>query len=365
MRGISWVWKKLRAPFTKIRRVLLLSYFVIILLCITLVGTVSFYISYKSTAEQIETASFQIVRQIENNMDNDFHNKRNLLLAPYTNQEYIDSINAYLTMGNQEKFLFRQKLGDLFLKSFNTTPIRDFIRFQIYYSNGELLNSSDNSNQQTAAEVQNSEWFRQTVAKSGIVNFINPSSSSNQQEDAEAYSTAILIRDFANPKEFIVVCADYSAGLFNSIGQHADLTPHSQILILDESNNPVYMSSVGQQEAPSSDMVSRLIGDNGKFWSENSADQKLVSYTRSTYTNWKTVLVMPKKEIFSPLNQIKTTAIVTALAAFLLAFFISVLFGRSITNPILNLYKSVNQIKRGEFSSRVDTNRNDKSAGLQ
>ena len=296
MRRISWVWKKLRAPFSKIRSVLLLSYFVIILLCITLVGTVSFYISYKSTVERIETASFQIVRQIENNIDNDFQNKRNLLLAPYTNKEYIDSINDYLKMGNQEKFLFRQKLGDLFLKSFNTTPIRDFIRFQIYYSNGELLNSSDNSSQLTASQVQNSGWFRQTIAKSGIVNFINPSSSSKQQEGAEAYSTAILIRDFANPKEFIVVRADYSAGLFNSIGQHADLTPHSQILILDESNNPVYMSTVGQEESPSSEMLSRLIGENGKFWSKNNSDAIFVSYSSSSYTNWKTVLVMPKKK---------------------------------------------------------------------
>ena len=282
MRRISWVWKKLRAPFSKIRSVLLLSYFVIILLCITLVGTVSFYISYKSTVERIETASFQIVRQIENNIDNDFQNKRNLLLAPYTNKEYIDSINNYMKMGNQEKFLFRQKLGDLFLKSFNTTPIRDFIRFQIYYSNGELLNSSDNSNELTASQVQNSEWFRQTIAKSGIVNFINPSSSSKQQEGAELIQPQFLSGDFANPKEFIVVRADYSAGLFNSIGQHADLTPHSQILILDESNNPVYMSTVGQEESPSSEMLSRLIGENGKFWSKNNSDAIFVSYSSSS-----------------------------------------------------------------------------------
>jgi two-component system sensor histidine kinase YesM len=353
------IWKNIGSLFPRIRTVLLLSYFVIILLCITLVGMVSFYISYNSMAERVETSSSQIVRQIEINMDNDFHNKRNLLLAPYYNQEYIDSINAYPAMDSRQQFLFRQSLGDLFLKSFNITPIPDFIRFQIYYSNGELLNASDNSMTGTANQVQTSEWFHQTVAKDGKVNFFSSDPVIGGNEDGAAYSTSLLIRDFSNPVGFIVVRADYNDGLFRSIGQKADLTKNSRILILNEINNPIYVSSGGLDHVLDPDAISKINGESGKFWTGSGEDTMLVSYTRSEYSNWKTVLVMPKEEIFSPLDKIKTTALLTTVAAFLLTSILSILFGRSITNPILDLYKTVNHIKRGDFSVRVDIKRTD------
>lgn len=359
MRWMESLKKKLEALFPRIRTMLLLSYFVIILFCITLIGTTSFYISYNSMAERVETASSQIVRQIEFNMDNDFHNKRNLLLAPYYNQEYIDNINAYLAMDSQNKFLFRQKLGDLFLKSFNITPIPDFIRFQIYYSNGELLNSSDNTSSGSANQVLNAEWFKQTIAKDGLVNFFSSPPVNGQEESKTAYSTSILIRDFSNPIGFIVVRADYTYGLFKGIGQRADLTKNSRFLILNDINNPIFDSAEGHEAGIDVQALSQIKGDSGKFWTGSGDQTMLVSYTRSTYSNWKTVLIMPKKEIFSSLDQIKTTAIWTALAAFLVTAILSLLFGRSITNPILNLYKTVNHIKRGDFSVRVDIKRKD------
>ena len=42
---------------------------------------VSFYISYKTMPVKAEAASQLLIQQIEKNMDNDFHSKRNLLLA--------------------------------------------------------------------------------------------------------------------------------------------------------------------------------------------------------------------------------------------------------------------------------------------
>lgn len=295
MRWIDNIKKKLEALFPRFRTMLLLSYFIIILICISLIGTASFYISYNSMAERVETASAQIVRQIEFNMDNDFHNKRNLLLAPYYNQEYIDNINAYPTMDNQNKFLFGQKLGDLFSKSFNITPIPDFIRFQIYYSNGELLNSSDNTSYGNASQVLNAEWFRQTMAKDGLVNFFSSPPVSGQDEGKTAFSTSMLIRDFSNPIGFIVVRADYNFGLFKGMGQRADLTANSRFLILNEINNPIF-SSDGLATNIDEQTLAQIKGASGKFWTGSGDKTMLVSYTRSQYSNWKTVLIMPKKK---------------------------------------------------------------------
>ncbi|WP_235941283.1 cache domain-containing sensor histidine kinase [Paenibacillus puerhi] len=348
------------AFFTRIRTMLLLSYLVIILLCIALVGTISFYISYRSMSERVETSSLQIVRQIENNMDNDFQNKRNLLLAPYYSQEYIDGINAYPTMDDQERFVFRRKLGDLYLKSFNITPIRDFIRFQIYFSNGDLMNSSDNQAPWTSREVRESEWFQRTVASDGRVYFSSPPEGGQAgKNEAAAYASSILIRDFANPDYYIVVRVEYNTALFDSVGQNDSLSANSRLLILDENNRPIYASPGAREAAAETGLLSQLTNHNGKLWLEGEQDSQLVTYTRSDYSNWKIVLIMPKKDIFGPLDQIKTATLLTALIAFMVTFFISVLFGRSLTNPILVLYKTINRVKRGDFSVRVAVTRQD------
>lgn len=353
------LWNNFRYRISGIRTTLLLSYLVIIFICIAMVGAASYYISYKSMLEKVETASFQIVRQIENNMDNDMHSKRNLLLSPYYNQQYIDDINAYASMNSESKFVIRQSFEDLYLKTFNTTPITDFVRFRIYYSTGEMMSSSNNSAHEEPAEVRNASWFKDTVNKDGRVNFINvPDSESISEERTIAYSTAILIRDFANPDQFIVVRADYSDSLFRSISQNADLTETSKFLVLDENNSPVYVSE-GYSADLLQDILSRMEGKQGKFWFNHEDSQYFISYTRSEYSGWKTVLLMPKEEIVSPLNSIKTAVIYTGAFAFMITFLLSILLGRMITKPILDLHKSVNRIKRGDFSVGLDVNRRD------
>ncbi len=344
----------------RIRTVLLLSYFIIILVCITLVGSVSFYISYTTMGRQAESASALLVQQIEKNMDNDFHSKRNLLLASYNDPSYVDGINRYPEMSDKERFEFRQRIGDLYLKSFNVTPIRDFIRFHIYFSTGELLSASDDSGMRNAAQVRNSEWFRSTVAKDGEVFFSSliPESERSDAEEA-AYFSAILIRDFSNPDLFIIVRAEYRSELFNSIGRNDALSASSSILILDEGNRLVYASGNANAYADEPALTERVSGSKSRFWFEMDGEERLVSYTRSGYSNWKAVLVVPKSDIFGSLDIIKTTVLFTACIAFFITFLISVLFGQRITKPILHLYKSVNRMKRGDFSARVEVKRND------
>ncbi|MCA0755717.1 sensor histidine kinase [Paenibacillus sp. N4] len=338
----------------------MLSYFIIILVCITLVGSVSFYISYTTMAKQAESASLLLVQQIEKNMDNDFHSKRNLLLAAYNEQSYIDGINLYPELSDRERFQFRQRIGDLYLKSFNVTPIRDFIRFQIYYSTGELLSSSDGSGLRDASQVSHAEWFRSTVAKDGEVFFSGYIPEAERADgDEAAYFSAIMIRDFSNPVRFMIVRAEYRSEIFNSIGRNEGLSEHSSILILDEGNRVVYASGDSHAYASEPALMDLINGNRGRFWNDTAGGEQLVSYMRSGYSGWKAVLVIPKADIFGSLDVIKSTVIWTAVSAFVITLIISFLFGQRITKPILHLYKSVNRIKRGDFSARVEVKRLD------
>ncbi|MFC4600974.1 cache domain-containing sensor histidine kinase [Cohnella hongkongensis] len=358
--GAKHIVGKIRDYLSRIRTVLLFSYFVLILLSILIVGTVSFYISSSAIKGRVESANVQIVRQIANNMDNDFRSKRNLLLAPYYDQEYIDGINAYPEMSEQNQFLFRQKLENLFLKSFNATPIRGFIRFQIYYRTGELLAASNDYKPWTPVQVRNSEWFLRTVAKDGEVFFNGPSTGDGTTDAADtAYSSSILIRDFSNPERFIVVRVEYGDDLFRAIGRSDDLSARSRILVLDERNALVYDSAGLRDQAPEKRLLSRLDGAEGQFWMEGEEDEPFVSYIVSESTGWKAAIVTPRKDILGPIDKIKTIVTATAVVAFLLTFVLSVLFGRRITQPIQTLYKHVNRIKRGDFSERVEIKRAD------
>ncbi|GBF72308.1 two-component sensor histidine kinase [Paenibacillus sp. 598K] len=351
---------KLGGGFSRIRTVLLLSYFVIILLSIVMVGSVSFYLSSSAIKGRVESANLQLVRQIGTHLNNDFRSKRNLLLAPYYETEYIDGINAYPEMDARNQYLFRQKLENLYLKSFNATPISGFIRFQIYYRTGELLAASGDYKPWTPVQVRNADWFLRTVAEDGGVYFHGPSQGDGTTDtEATAYASSILIRDFSSPERFIVVRVEYGDELFQTMGRSDDLSAASRTLVLDTSDRLVYDSQSGQGLAVEDALLGRVRSGEGKFWMKGDGDEQFVSYRVSEATGWKVVLLTPRSEILGPISQIKTAVVVTALVAFAMTFVISVLFGRRITQPILTLFKSVNRIKRGDFSERVEIRRSD------
>lgn len=358
IRRLKNITGKITRLLSRIRMVLMLSYLVVILLSIALVGVVSFYISYQSAYEQVKSADLQIVRQVELNMDNDFRAKRYLLLAPYYEEQYIDDINAYSDMTESERFRFSQRIGDLYLKSFNTTPIDGFIRFQVYDNEGRLLTSSDNRRPWTADEVRNHRWFRETVKKDGRVLFDGPIKEPGALNDA-AYASAILIRDFSNPTEFIVVRVEYNDVLFRSISRTNNISEQSRLLILNGENELVYASSPGMEETGNRELLSGLVSGSGSYWFGEGGGAWLVSYTRSDYSGWKTVLMTPRSEIIGPLERIKTATLLTGLAAFAVTAIVSLLFGRRITKPILSLYRSVSRLKRGDFSERAVVHRGD------
>lgn len=351
---------KLGGWFSRIRTVLLFSYFVIILLSIVMVGSVSFYLSSSAVKDRVESANLQLVRQIGTHLDNDFRNKRNLLLAPYYETEYIDGINAYPEMDARNQFLFRQKLENLYLKSFNATPISGFIRFQIYYRTGELLAASGDYKPWNPVQVRNADWFLRTVAEDGGVYFHGSSQGDGTTDtEATAYASSILIRDFSSPERYIVVRVEYGDELFQTMGRSDELSAASRTLVLDTSDRLVYDSQSGEGPAMENAMLGRVRSGEGKFWMSGEGDEQFVSYRVSEATGWKIVLLTPRSEILGPISQIKTAVVVTALIAFAMTFVISVLFGRRITQPILTLFKSVNRIKRGDFSERVEIRRSD------
>lgn len=353
---------KITRLLTRIRMVLMLSYLVVILLSIALVGLVSFYISYQSAYKQVKSADLQIVRQVELNMDNDFRSKRYLLLAPYYEKQYIDDINAYSGMSETEKFRFSQRIGDLYLKSFNTTPIDGFIRFQVYDNEGRMLTSSDNRRPWSAEAVRSHAWYRETVRKDGRIHFDGPIREPGAPANA-AYASSILIRDFSNPTEFIVVRVEYNDVLFSSMSLESNISEHSRLLILNGENEVVYASlpdaELDGKLAGDREMLSGLASAAGSFWFGEGKDAWLVSHSRSDFSGWKTVLMTPRADIIGPLERIKTATLLTALAAFAVTAIVSLLFGRRITKPILSLYRSVSRVKRGDFSERAVVHRGD------
>lgn len=354
------VWNQLRDRFSGIRTSLLLSYLIIILISILVVGAISYYTSFYSTSQRMKQASAQIAQQIESNLDNDLHSKRNLLLAPYYDRQYIDGINAYPELDSNHQFVFRQSLVEIFLKFFNTTPITDFSRFQIYFGNGQFLGSSGDSQSDPPDVITRTEWFKETVAANGQVYVFAADAKEPRNPKAKdyAYSMAMMIRDFTNPNHFIIIRADYQNSLIRSMATHAGLTEGSEFLILDGKDRPVYASMDGADKLLET-ITSELGGASGSFWTEAGQNSYFVSYSKSGYSKWKTVLLVPRAEIFSPLAPIKMTILLTMLTAFVIVMLLSIMLGRIITKPILDLNKSINRIRRGDFSVRLQVNRKD------
>jgi sensor histidine kinase YesM len=228
----------------------------------------------------------------------------------------------------------------------------------VYDNAGNLLTSSDNRQPWTADEVRNHDWFRETVRQDGRVHFDGPIPEPGAFRDA-AYASSIVIRDFSNPTEFIVVRVEYSDVLFRSMSRTSNISDKSRLIILNGDHEPVYASRPGPDPAADRELLAGLPPEAGSYWAGEGDEAWLVSHSRSDYSGWHTVLMTPRSEIIGPLEQIKTATLLTALAAFGVTAVVSLLFGRRITQPILSLYRSVSRVKRGDFSERAVVHRSD------
>lgn len=185
-------------------------------------------------------------------------------------------------------------------KSLNQT-LHNFIRLTRKDILGTLLITSDGTMYVKSNSVtepvdgypyQDQGWYQQALAADGKAVFISSHSQDYlKQPSAErVFSVARMIKDPDTRKPLAFIMADASTRAFEEIANQENFSIQTNIVILDEYNNPIYLSN-----AVTPEMLAQLT--NEPEYIEGSNERFLQISKTIPAANWKIFMLMSYTEI--------------------------------------------------------------------
>ncbi|WP_459954302.1 methyl-accepting chemotaxis protein [Paenibacillus pini] len=105
-------------------------------------------------------------------------------------------------------------------------------------------------------------------------------------------------------------------------------------------------------------------GQEGEFGYSFENESKKMAYTTNKLTGWKIAAIMDQKEVDQAVSGIRTTVIVVILISVLAALVLIIFNIRSIVNPLGRLSKATERISEGDLREKLDITKQDEIGDL-
>jgi two-component system sensor histidine kinase YesM len=352
-------------------KLIILFLLVIIFMSVTLGGYI--YISSSINTERIiNTANFQIIEQIRNNIDfiqSDINDMSTFtLLNP--------DIQALIKLNGPFTKEFSQSEYNIFTNAtkylYNLFAAKDYIDFIIIYGERGMpyyLSCDRSGGILNYEPIKNMEIYEKAIALKGKSFWFVMSESENS-----------LIIDNKSPK--IAMCRSLietnnlnMAGLmitFTNVSNIEKIYAQSislnggSVLILDEHNNVV--SYKNKLPFDFSDVSDRLLADI----TEKTGSKKLnlagldvfAAYTTTNEAKWKIIYLTSLAETKSKTASILVVSILIVTGCLIISVMIAFFAASNFTKPIAILLSSMQRFQEGKFNEWVDFRYNDEIGNL-
>lgn len=350
----------------KIRVKLFISYFLIILLSIVVLGSFSFFFTRRSMENNAKNSSLQITSLIKKNLEMNFEQIRNLMLLPFYNKQFILGINEYTSMNEMEKLLFYQNIKDFFSRSFFVPTRSDFEGLYIFLKNGKLLYSSrptDIRNRNDLLKEKN--LVIPEDLRSGKVFFSGAYLDSKSIQEHYVFAASIKIADLADYSHYTTVIAEFDFKIIADICDNSELIEQGIIMLLDDNGKIVYSTGNEKPGTPfPPDTFKSMTGEIGTLWASIDGNKYLTTYNRSSLSGWNSVALIPGEFIFNTSERIKLLTIITAAVGLFITGILSLLVSGMITRPLIELKKSTENLHVGERKEKIEVHSSDEIGNI-
>lgn len=333
--------------FKNIRTTILASYFVIVMVSLSVFALVALRYTEKTVLENAEEYSFQLIEQVNSDIDSymDYlHNISTLISSDGDVQEYLFHEND-----QQEQQEYFRRITNQFGTILDTRD--DIVNIGILGKNGRYLINQGVFRMNENIDPGSLEWIERAYEKQGVT-AISPSHVQNvvagRYEWVITLSKALQNKENHEQEGVLFVDLNYSS--ISELCDGISLGNKGYIYILDDAGNLIYHP---QQQLLYSGLKQELTKEvlECKRNSFVTEDGKLYSLSRSEETGWTVVGVAYTAELLK--NNAEATRIfmvsaaVILLTALALAFFLS----DEITKPIKKLGDSMKEVEKGNFDN--------------
>jgi two-component system sensor histidine kinase YesM len=333
---------------------LIFYFFLVILLPIITITTLSNLIYKNSITDEQNANTKQVIKQITDNVDfyiKDTENIINYLSDDPTVLKFLNSnninkdsnieddtsreITRFTTLHPEIAGIMIVNPNDMYVSDIMYRISRDPLTSEKWYV-------------QAAKNPQNVQLFSKPVGRN-INNIFEYCA-----DDVVSMSKAVIDKKSGNCIGVIII--DMKLDVIKSVIENIKPGKTGFVYILDSNGEIVY--------APVNSVVYRI---NEQWFSDKNNEIMIKSiknkdyelmHIDSSYTKWKTVGVFPLDESLKVITYIKYYSLIIAVVTLILAGILAVFFTKSIVNPITKLRRLMKKTEEGnfdiQFNSRYD-----------
>lgn len=345
---------------SKIKIRLIISYSILVLIPITVVGTTSVLQSKSSIENKVSNFSDQMMKQIGINISNEMDKNINFAMTIMSEPAFQEYFDNKLSNGEFENYT---KINDL------NNIIKSKIATKNYMTGLGII-SNDNakigsfSNQLpedmisllTESSSKQNGKFTWHLNKSSSGYKIYTSFQASSLTTGEIFGTII---EEINPKEFI--------DLFKNV----DLGDGSSIFVIDSYGTIILNndSSLIGKDYKDKDIVKKIEEREHKINNIKKEKQReylstedgkeLVSYAKLDNSDWYVVGTIPYSYLNSGSKVLRNNTIIISLVSFIISMLVALAISMSISNPLKKLVLIMNEAKDGNFTLNITDNSSD------
>ncbi len=367
--------------FLTIRNIAIQTRLIILFLLLSLVpmlitGLFSYQQSSRAIEDKIKTYSRQVMNQVAQNIEAEMTRLENDTIDVGFSEIVQKTMVDYGKLGQWEALNNQEIIRDMMVQKFTFNDITDVVLFtkqnetiNAFGDKGFKLNMKPDFRKHLLQEVESSNgvpvWMAigpQEVSPKVTRIFLNIN-------DKNGIIVGKAIRSLYEGEYIGAVVIRIREDFFSDVYQDIDIGKGSEIFIIDKRG--VVVSSrtdaVPFKKPYKESSLIRLLHKNEKndsnvFSLQIEKQPYLVAFAPIHNADWYIVSTIPYSYLNLESSKIRNRIILMGLSFFLLAVLLSIIFTKSISNPLNKLIKAMDEAKTGNFSIRVTDNHQDEIA---
>ncbi|WP_287713392.1 cache domain-containing sensor histidine kinase [Blautia sp.] len=336
---------KKRMKDMRIFNKMFLSCLLVTLLISLISGGITYYIASGIILKKTVMQTEEIIKQISENYDSFMkliYNKLDYLSFNPTVQEEL----IYGKPGEDEEGYYSgtRKLKRLMVQMFNSIHMEDM---EIYGENGKEYFCSI---LYQAPDLPNTEELKQTAReRMGAIVCVNDIGTSGSLQVVKE------IKDILSMQSLGILRTSIRLSALERIQHNVDFASSGKIILLDD-NNEIILGEPSELTDRADDLFVKW-DDSFRYEIDNAPYQ--VVYQVSEYTGWKTIGILPDKEISKSIMPLQTGTAVAAVLGILLSLALSVIMSYLLVRPITSTVGALKKFSKGDFKVRLEEERKD------
>lgn len=336
-----------------------LGFLTVIMLSLSVVGTVTYLQSSKELDDQAERYISQLIDYTTSQTEQYFE-QYELSTDSVLSEE---DVKNFLEMDPDNSYAFYEFTRDItkniFQKLFIAYPhihmvtvigdhgksIIDDNRNMVFYPNfdgGEML-----------------DYLNSRVPPDGKIAIFKTEKAEHGQE---TITIARRIRGFRTYEPKGVLAMEIRSQQFSDLWSTADLGSAASFFIVDKTGNLVFQPQDIDHDV-TQPVINRLLDGEDTSFVEPTSGRLFVS-RESEYLGWRMVVSLPVEELRGPVSSIRSITIGVGLLTLGIALLMAYKFGQSIIRPIKTLMHGMRETERGIWHKIEDHQRDDEIGGL-